>query len=60
MKKIVVETFARKAYRTLLIAYRDYTMGEYNNLKAMNNDFTTEANREVLEQDLTLIGIYAL
>lgn len=49
MKHIVVESFARKAYRTLLIAYRDYSMAEYENLKDSNNNFATEANREILE-----------
>ena len=28
-KRIVAETFAVKAYRTLLIAYADYTEDEY-------------------------------
>lgn len=60
MKNIVVNTFARKAYRTLLIAYREYSIEEYQQLEAENNGFTTESDREVLEKDLTLIGIYAL
>jgi hypothetical protein len=34
MKKIVAETFAVKAYRTLLIAYADYTEEEYQRLKS--------------------------
>jgi hypothetical protein len=33
-RKIVAETFAVKAYRTLLIAYSDYTEEEYQRLKA--------------------------
>lgn len=33
-KRIVAETFAVKAYRTLLIAYADYTEEEYQRLKA--------------------------
>jgi magnesium-transporting ATPase (P-type) len=33
MRKIVAETFAVKAYRTLLIAYADYTEEEYLRLK---------------------------
>ncbi len=60
MKSIVVNTFARKAYRTLLIAYREYSIEEYQKLEAENNGFTSEGDREVLEKDLTLIGIYAL
>jgi len=60
MKKIVSETFAVKAYRTLLIAYADYTEEEYQRLKSQNNGFEKEADREALERNLTLIGIYAL
>ena len=60
MKKIVAETFAVKAYRTLLIAYADYTEEEYQRLKSQNNNFEKEADREALEKNLTLIGIYAL
>ena len=60
MKKIVSETFAVKSYRTILIAYADYTEEEYQRLKSQNNGFEKEADREALEKNLTLIGIYAL
>ena len=60
MKRIVGETFAVKAYRTLLIAYADYTEEEYLRLKAQHNNFEKEGDRESLEKNLTLIGIYAL
>ena len=59
-RKIVGDTFAVKAYRTLLIAYADYSYDEYLRLKDANNGFVGEADREALEQNLTLIGIYAL
>jgi hypothetical protein len=49
-----------KAYRTLLIAYADYTYDEYLRMKDANNGFGGEADREVLEQNLTMIGIYAI
>lgn len=60
MKKIVAESFAVKAYRTLLIAYADYTEEELKRLQQANNNFEKEADREALEKNLTLIGIYAL
>jgi len=59
-RKIIAETFAVKAYRTLLIAYADYTYDEYLRLKDANNNFQSESDREALEQNLTLIGVYAL
>jgi uncharacterized protein (DUF488 family) len=51
MKKIVADTFAKKAYRTLLIAYADYSTEEYEKMKHANNGFVGEADREVLEQN---------
>lgn len=59
-RKIVADTFAVKAYRTLLIAHADYTYDEYLRLKDANNGFQHESDREALEQNLILIGIYAL
>jgi len=35
-------------------------MEEYERLKEQNNGFTSEQDREALETDLTLVGIYAL
>ena len=60
MKEIISETFAVKAYRTLLVAYREYSMSDYEKLKEQNNGFSSESDREALETDLTLVGIYAL
>ena len=59
-KNIVTNSFAKKAYRTILIAYGDMDMKHYESLKAQNNGFASESDREVLERNLTVIGIYAL
>lgn len=55
-----VKKFAKQAYRTLLITYRDMSMSEYESIKASNNDFAKESDKEVLEQGLTAIGIFGL
>jgi Ca2+ transporting ATPase len=60
VNEIVTNTFAKKAYRTILIAYTDVPMDQYESMKSQNNDFATEKDREVLEADLTIIGIFAL
>lgn len=60
MKDVVKEQFAKQAYRTLLIAYTDLSYETYEQLKANNNDFHREADREVLESSLTVVGIFAL
>ena len=60
LKEIVTESFAKKAYRTLLIAYNELSFEEYEELKTQNNNFASEKDREVLEKGLTIVGIYAL
>lgn len=55
-----VKKFAAQAYRTLLITYKDMSMDEYNSLKAENNDFEKEKDREVLERGLVAIGLFGL
>ncbi len=56
----VVKHFAKQAYRTILITKKDMSMDDYEALKAANNDFEKEADREVLETDLEAIGIFGL
>lgn len=52
--------FARKAYRTLLVSFTDISKAEYEKMKAANNDFKHEEDREALESGLKVIGIFAL
>ena len=56
----VVTGFAKKAYRTIMIAYADLKLEDYEKLKLANNNFKSEQDREVLETDLTIVGIFAL
>jgi len=37
-----VKFFAKQAYRTILICYRDMSLSDYESIKADNNDFETE------------------
>lgn len=57
---VVVNQFAKNALRTILVAYKSMSVSEYETLKSENNDFKSESDREVLEQDLTIIAIFAL
>jgi len=43
-----------------LLTYRDFTEDQYEELKASNNNFEKEADREVLETDLTAVGIWGI
>jgi hypothetical protein len=49
MTNVVANNFAKKAYRTLLISYRDFTFEEFSKVKAAHNNFATERDREALE-----------
>lgn len=55
-----IKRFAKQAYRTLLITYKDMSMKEYLELKAANNNFEKEADRYVLERNLVAIGLFGL
>lgn len=52
--------FAKKAYRTLMICAKDISIQDYEQLKLANNNFKSEQDREVLEADLSVIGMFAL
>jgi len=56
----VVKKFARKCYRTLLLAYADYDEAEWEELKAANNNFTSLEDKEAAENGLTMIGVLGL
>ena len=55
-----VKSMAQEAFRTILVCYRDMSMEEFENLKADNNNFETDEDRECLEDGLTAIGIYGI
>lgn len=52
--------FAKEAYRTILVTYRDMTMDEFEDLKREHNDFEKETDMECLTEDLTAVGIFGL
>jgi magnesium-transporting ATPase (P-type) len=49
MEYVIRDNFAKNAFRTLLIAYKDLSLTEFKNLKQRNNDFKDEKDREALE-----------
>ncbi len=60
LKNIVTDTFAKRTFRTIMIAYKDISFEEYTELGRQNNEFKNEHDREVLEKDLNIVGIFAL
>jgi len=58
----VVKRFARKCYRTLLVAYVDIPEEEWNALKESSNNFEKpeEIDSDEIEAGLTMVGIFGL
>ena len=56
----VVNGFASKTYRTMLVSYADYTAQEWDDLKRSNNDFKKGDDKAVTEKNLCLVAIFAL
>ena len=56
----VIKAFADKCLRTILVAYKDYTEAEWAEFSEQNGHFETLEQREQVEQDLTIVAIYAL
>jgi len=55
-----VKDFAAQAYRTILVSFKDMSLKEFERIKAENNDFAKDADREVLEKGLTAFCIFGL
>lgn len=61
LSDIVSNTFQSSALRTILLAFSDISLTDYERMKASNNGFEKEADREVLESsEMTLICIFGL
>ena len=56
----VVKKFAAKCYRTLLVAYSDYSLNEWETLKRENDNLEDDKSKEVIENGLVLAGIFGL
>lgn len=56
----MIKPFAAKCYRTILIAYADYTESEWESLKEDSNNFASDADRENIEKGLTMVGVFGL
>ena len=49
MNDILKQKFTTQGFRALAFAYKDLSIEDFENLKSQYNNFTTEADREVLE-----------
>lgn len=56
-----VKLFASKAYRTILVTYKDMSMARFDQLKAEFNNFEKDINREeAFENGLCAYGLFGL
>lgn len=55
-----IKHFAKQAYRTIIVTYRDMSMEAWEALKEENNGFETDEDRNAIEKELTAIGIFGL
>jgi magnesium-transporting ATPase (P-type) len=60
LNDILIQKFTTAGYRTLAFAYKDLPIEDFENLKSDYNGFAKEEDRQVLEKDLTFIGLFAL
>lgn len=42
------------------MTYRDMTQREFDDLKSKHNNFAKDEDREILEKDLTAVGIWGI
>lgn len=60
LNDILIQKFTTAGYRTLAFAYKDMSLEDFQQLKEQYNNFSSEEDRNVLEKDLTFIGLFAL
>ena len=60
LKTRVIKSFADKCLRTILVAYADYSEAEWENFKDQCGGFETDEQKEMVEQNLTVVSIFAL
>ena len=60
LNDILIQKFTTAGYRTLAFGYKDIALDDFNSLREQYNNFATEEDRNVLERDLTFLGLFAL
>ena len=60
LNDILIQKFTTAGYRTLAFGYKDIALDDFNQLRQDYNNFATEEDRNVLEKDLTFLGLFAL
>lgn len=56
----VIRRYAKQAYRTLALCYKDFTQADWDTLHRRYNGFKDVADRDGLETELTVAGIVGI
>ena len=60
LEQEIIAKCAKKGLRTIVYAYKDIYYGEWEQMQENNNNFVNEADRELLERDLTFVAAFGL
>jgi Ca2+-transporting ATPase len=60
MNDIIHQKFTTQGLRAIAFAYKDFTVNDFELLKKSFHNFASESDRDSLEQQLTLVGVFAL
>lgn len=60
MNDILVQKFTTVGFRTIAFAYKDFPADEFESLRERCNNFESEEDRNILESQLTFVGLFAL
>ncbi len=60
LNDILIQKFTTAGYRTLALAYKDVPYEEFVANRERYNGFVNEEDRNILERDLTFVGLFAL
>ena len=56
----IIKEYAMLTWRTLLVAYVDYDIAEWERMSAENNGFKTVGDKANVEKDLVFAGLFGM
>lgn len=56
----IIGQFAKNGLRTLVYAYKDVDSEHWEDLQAEHNNFVSESDREIIENDLVFVAAFGL
>jgi magnesium-transporting ATPase (P-type) len=60
LTNVMNEKYASKGLRVLAFAFKDIALEDFTDLKKESNNFASKVDRDILEKELTFVGLFAL